>query len=577
MHDLILTFTGGLGAALVFGYISHRLGLSPIVGYLLAGIMVSPHTPGFVADRHLAEQMAHIGVILLMFGVGLHFHFKELLAVKRIAVPGAVVQSAVATGLSMIVMRGFGWSWTEGAVFGMAIAVASTVVLTRVLVDNKHLHTPVGHIAIGWLVVEDIFTVFVLVLIPAIFGGGATGGGAIALAMLWTALKIGGLVAFTFVVGGWAIPRLLTGIARTGSRELFTLAILVLALGIALGASKFFGVSMELGAFLAGMVVARSDFSSRAATDALPMKDAFAVLFFVSVGMLFDFKSLLESPWLAVATMAIVIIGKPLAAIVITVVLGYPLKTALSVGAVLSQIGEFSFIVGTLGMKYGLVSEKAFNALVATAIVSITLTPLLYRGVGPLERWVAKRPRLWRMLNRTATAGGSELEEIDGTMRRAVVVGYGPVGETVTRLLKENGFSPVIIEMNVDTVKRVNAEGGKAQYGDASHPETLKAAGTETADILILSASSVGMGREVIEEAKRLNPKIRVVARTSYLKEADELLEAGADAVFSGEGEVALSMTEGILGSFGATAEQIERESERIRRELFANPAAGPV
>jgi CPA2 family monovalent cation:H+ antiporter-2 len=215
--------------------------------------------------------------------------------------------------------------------------------------------------------------------------------------------------------------------------------------------------------------------------------------------------------------------------------------------------------------------------VVATAIVSITLTPLLYRGVAPLERWVAKRPRLWKMLNRSATAVGSELEEIDGTMRRAVVVGYGPVGELVTRLLKENGFSPVIVEMNVDTVKRVNAEGGKAQYGDASHPETLKAAGTETADILILSASSLGMGREVIREAKRLNPKIRVVARTTYLKEADELLEAGADAVFSGEGEVALSMTEGILGTFGATAEQIERESERIRRELFSKAAAGPA
>ncbi len=577
MHDLILTFTGGLGAALVFGYLSHRLGLSPIVGYLLAGIVVSPHTPGYVADRQLAEEMAHIGVILLMFGVGLHFHFKELLAVKRIAVPGAIVQSAAATALSMVVMRAFGWSWTEGAVFGMAIAVASTVVLTRILVDNKHLHTPVGHIAIGWLVVEDIFTVFVLVLIPAIFGGGATDGGAIAMAMLWTALKIGALVAFTFVVGGWAIPRLLTSIARTGSRELFTLAILVLALGIALGASKLFGVSMELGAFLAGMVVARSDFSSRAATDALPMKDAFAVLFFVSVGMLFNFKSLIENPWLAVATMAIVIVGKPLAAILITVVLGYPLKTALSVGAVLSQIGEFSFIVGTLGMQYGLVSEKAFNALVATAIVSITLSPLLYRAVEPFERWVAKRPRLWKMLNRKATEGGTELEEIDGTTRRAVVVGYGPVGETVTRLLRDNGFSPVIIEMNVDTVQAVNAAGGKAQYGDASHPETLKAAGTGKADILILSASSVGMGRGVIQEAKRLNPRIRVVARTSYLKEADDLLGAGADAVFSGEGEVALSMTESILGNFGATAEQIERESERIRRELFSNRQADPA
>ena len=577
MHDLILTFTGGLGAALVLGYFSHRLGLSPIVGYLLAGILVGPHTPGFVADRHLAEQMAHIGVILLMFGVGLHFHFKELLAVRRIAVPGAVVQSAAATGLSMIVMRGFGWSWTEGAVFGMAIAVASTVVLTRILVDHKHLHTPVGHISIGWLVVEDIFTVFVLVLIPAIFGGEATGGGAVALAALGTALKIGALVAFTFVVGGWAIPRLLTRIARTGSRELFTLAILVLALGIALGASKFFGVSMELGAFLAGMVVARSDFSSRAATDALPMKDAFAVLFFVSVGMLFDFKSLLESPWLALATMAIVIIGKPLAALVITVALGYPLKTALSVGAVLSQIGEFSFIVATLGMKYGLVREEAFNALVATAIVSITLAPLLYRGVAPLEGWVAKRPALWKMLNRSAAAVGDGTEESDDHTRRAVVVGYGPVGKTVTRLLKENGFAPVIVEMNVDTVKRLREEGERAQYGDASHPETLKSAGTGKADILVLSASGVGGGREVIREARRLNPGIRVVVRANYLREADELLEAGADAVYSDEGEVALSMTGGILGNFGATAEQIERESDRIRRDLFPKRSEGPA
>ncbi|MEK7951232.1 cation:proton antiporter [Luteolibacter soli] len=569
MHDLILTFTGGLGVALILGYISHRLGLSPIVGYLLAGIVVSPHTPGYVADRHLAEQMAHIGVILLMFGVGLHFHFKELLAVKRIAVPGAIVQSAVATLLSMLVMRAFGWSWTQGAIFGMAIAVASTVVLTRILVDHKHLHTPVGHIAIGWLVVEDIFTVFVLVLIPAIFGGEATGAGAITMALVWTTLKIGALVAFTFVVGGWAIPRLLTGIARTGSHELFTLAILVLALGIAMGAAKFFGVSMELGAFLAGMVVGRSEFSNRAATDALPMKDAFAVLFFVSVGMLFDFKGLLADPWLALATIGIVIVAKPLAAIIITSVLGYPLKTALSVGAVLAQIGEFSFIVATLGMQYKLVEEKAFNALVATAIVSITLAPLFYKSVEPIERWVAKRPALWRFLNRRVV-GGPAAEEGDGIHRRAVVVGYGPVGQTVVRLLKDNGFSPVIVEMNVDTVRELNAAGEKAQYGDASHPATLHAAGTEKADILVLSASSVNMGCEVIKEARSLNPKIRVVARTSYLKEADELLAAGANAVFSGEGEVALSMTESILGSFGATPEQIERESERIRRELFA-------
>ncbi|MCW1915224.1 cation:proton antiporter [Luteolibacter sp. GHJ8] len=571
MHDLILTFTGGLGAAVLLGFISHRMGLSPIVGYLLAGIVVSPHTPGFVADRHLAEQMAHIGVILLMFGVGLHFHFKELLAVKRIAVPGAVVQSAVATILSMLIMRAFGWSWTEGAVFGMAIAVASTVVLTRILVDNNHLHTPTGHIAIGWLVVEDIFTVFVLVLLPAIFGGDANaGGGGIAMALVWTTLKIGALIAFTFIVGGWAIPRLLTLVARTGSRELFTLTILVLALGIAVGSAKFFGVSMELGAFLAGMVVGRSEFSNRAAIDALPMKDAFAVLFFVSVGMLFDLKSFLDNPWLAAATLAIVVIGKPLAAIAITIALRYPLRTALSVGAVLSQIGEFSFIVATLGMQYGVVNEQAFNALVATAILSITLSPLLYKAVGPVERWVAARPALWKLLNRVEIKDNGDGEpESDGFTRRALVVGYGPVGRTLARLLKDNGFSPVIVEMNVDTVQGLKSSGERAFYGDASHPETLKSAGAAKADILILSASSVSMGREVIIEAKRLNPSIKVLVRTSYLREADELLDAGADEVFSGEGEVALSMTESVLRGFGATAEQLDRENERVRREFF--------
>jgi monovalent cation:H+ antiporter-2, CPA2 family len=583
MHhlDLILTLTGGLTAALIFGYLSHRIGLSPIVGYLFAGIVVSANTPGFVADEGLAKQMAEFGVILLMFGVGLHFHFKELLAVKRIAIPGAVVQSAVATLVSMLVMRLFGWTWTEGAVFGMAIAVASTVVLTRILVDNNHLHTPTGHIAIGWLVVEDIFTVFVLVLIPAIFGGGDNSGNpmtvptdfnawAIGEAMLWTTVKIAALVAFIFLVGGRVIPKILTLIARTHSRELFTLSILVIALGIAVGATKLFGVSMELGAFLAGMIVGRSEFSTRAATDALPMKDAFAVLFFVSVGMLFDFKSLLETPWLVLATIAIVMIVKPLSAVLITVLLRHPLGTALSVGAVLSQIGEFSFIVGTIGMQYGLVSEQAFNALVATSIVSITLSPLLYRAVAPIEKWVNHHPKLRDLLNRKPKPENSDEEAAPhDSERRAVIVGNGPVGKTVYRLLRDNGFSPSVVEMNLDTVQSLNAAGTPAVYGDASHPETLRAAGITHSDILILSSSSIPMGREIIQEARRINPGIRVIARTTYLKEADELLDAGATAVFSGEGEVALSITEKILEAFGATREQIDRERGRIRDDFF--------
>ncbi|MFT3991496.1 MAG: cation:proton antiporter [Luteolibacter sp.] len=567
--DLILTLTGGLGVALLLGYLSHRIGLSPIVGYLLAGIVVSPNTPGFVAHKELANELAHIGVVLLMFGVGLHFHFKELLAVKRIAIPGAIVQSLAATLLSMVLMRFFGWSWTQGAVFGLAIAVASTVVLTRILVDNHALHSPIGHIAIGWLVVEDIFTVFLLVMIPAIFGEGMENFsvGAVTMALVWTAVKIVALAAFTFVIGGWAIPRLLTLISHTGSRELFTLGILVIALGIAVGAAKLFGVSMELGAFLAGMVVGRSNFSTRAATDALPMKDAFAVLFFVSVGMLFDFKSLLETPWLVLTTVGIVVVGKPLAAFVITVLLRYPLRTAMAVGAVLAQIGEFSFIVGTMARQYDLIDGKAFNVLVATAIISITLAPIFYRLVEPVERYVAKHPRLWKTLNRS----GSEntVREASPDERRAIVIGYGPVGRMMCRLLKDNEFSPVVVEMNVDTVEQLKSEGEIAFYGDATHEATLREAGTATADIFILSASSVSSGREIIQLAKKLNPAIRVVARTAYLREADSLLSSGADAVMSGEGEVALSMAEAVLESFGATREQIDRERERVRTELF--------
>lgn len=460
----------------------------------------------------------------------------------------------------------------------MAIAVASTVVLTRVLVDNNHLHTKVGHIAIGWLVVEDLFTVFVLVLLPAIFGPGSAagaeggGGGSLAMALGWTTLKICALVGFTFIVGGWAIPRMLSYIARTGSRELFTLAVLVIALGIAVGAAKLFGVSMELGAFLAGMVVARSEFSTRAATDALPMKDAFAVLFFVSVGMLFDYQAMLASPWLVVATLAIVLIGKPLAAILITLFLGYPVRTALSVGAVLAQIGEFSFIVGTMGRNLGVLSDHAFNALVVTAIFSITLTPILYRTVPPLERWLTRQPFMakWfkRSLQGDKKAGAGGEPEIDAE-HHAVIVGYGPVGQTMVRLLRDNGIVPVVVEMNLDTVQRLKAEGITAFYGDASHPETLKQAGIANARALILSSSGME-GKDMIREVRELNPRIQILARTAYLREAQALTSAGADSVFSGEGEVALSMTEFLLEKLSATPEQIDRESERIRREFFA-------
>ncbi|MBO0699444.1 MAG: cation:proton antiporter, partial [Zavarzinella sp.] len=387
--DLVLTLTCGLAAALALGYLTHRLGLSPIVGYLLAGIVVGPNTPGFVANHELASQLAEIGVILLMFGVGLHFRLEDLLAVRGIAVPGAIGQSVVATGLGAVVAWYAGWGWTAGAVYGLALSVASTVVLTRVLSDNGDLHSPVGHIAVGWLVVEDVFTVVVLVILPVFFG--PAGGLGLLAAISLAVLKMGLLVGVAIPVGGRVIPWLLGHVARTGSRELFTLSVLVVALGIAVGSSLLFGMSMALGAFLAGMVVGRSDFSLRAAADALPMRDAFAVLFFVAAGMLFEPRSLLDAPGVFAATLAVIIVGKPVAAGAIVLVLGYPIRAALGVAVALAQVGEFSFILAALGIRLKVLPGEAANALVAAAIVSISLNPVLYQCVGPAERWIARR------------------------------------------------------------------------------------------------------------------------------------------------------------------------------------------
>lgn len=573
MHniELILTLTGGLMAAFVLGLVTNRLGLSPIVGYLLAGIVVGPYTPGFVVDKAIADQLAEVGVILLMFGVGLQFHFKELLAVRRIAVPGAVFQSLVATVLGAVAMHFLGWTWTAGLVFGLAISVASTVVLVRVLVDNNDLHTPTGHIAVGWLVMEDLFTVFALVVLPAAFGGDAGQSFSLLQAFGVPALKIAALVGFIFVVGGWGVPKLLAYIARTGSRELFTLAVLVVALGTAVGSAQFFGVSMALGAFLGGMVVARSEFSFRAASEALPMRDAFAVLFFVSVGMLVDFQNLLESPGIVAATVAVVLVGKPLAALLLVLVMRYPLKVALSVAVALAQIGEFSFILATVGRQLEILPETATNALVATAILSITLNPLLYRAVGPVDRWLHRRDwvPLWMKSGHGKSLQSANADTPLLGRRRAVVIGFGPVGQTVCRLLRDNHIAPTVIELNHDSFARLRDQGVPVVYGDASHLETLKGAGVAGADFLILSASSIQGSREVIQEALKLNPKLRVLARTSYLREARELVDAGAHDVFTGEGEVALSMTEHILREFGATPEQIDRESHRIREEVL--------
>jgi CPA2 family monovalent cation:H+ antiporter-2 len=577
MHnlDLLWTLAAGFIGAVAFGYLTQRLGWSPIIGYLLAGILVGPHTPGFVADKQLADQLAEVGVILLMFGVGLHFHLKDFIAVRGVATVGAICQSSVATLLGAIIMRLFGWNWSAGIVFGLALSVASTVVLTRVLSDNEQLLSPTGRIAIGWLVVEDIFTVFVLVLLPVIFVTSTTRTAGLPVSFALAALKLAIFIAFALFAAGRLIPWLLNKIAETHSRELFTLGVLAVALGVAVGSAYFFGVSMALGAFLAGMVVGQSEFSARAGAEALPMRDAFAVMFFLSVGMLFDPRELIQSPVLIVATLAIVMIGKPLAAIVIVALLGYSSRIGLGVAIALAQIGEFSFLLGTLGVQVGALPPEAMNPLVAVAIVSIMFNPLLYRTVNIFESFLTRHPRLWRLLNRRATHGLAEYPKGGDIIssHRAVVVGYGPIGKTVTRLLRERGIEPTIIEMNIETHKSLRATGYRAVYGDANQREVLEQAGVGTAASFIFSTSGAADASEGIRNARQINPSLHIVSRVDYLRQADTLRKAGADEIFAGEGEVALAMTDSILRKLGATPEQLDEERARIRTDLFHEPA----
>jgi monovalent cation:H+ antiporter-2, CPA2 family len=570
MHgaDLILMLAVGLGAALIFGYLTQRLGLSPIVGYLLAGLLVGPHTPGFEANVAIAEQLAEVGVILIMFGVGLQFHVEELLAIRRVAMPGALVGMASATALGAMVTRMFGWSWPAAIVFGLTLSVASTVVLVRVLADARKLHTPVGHIALGWLVMEDLLTVAALVLLPALATGQITVG-SLAFDLGLAVVKIGGLGLFAALVGQRVIPVLLDRVAATRSRELFTLAVLVIALGIAVGAAMVFGVSMALGAFVAGMVVNRSDYSLRAANDALPMRDAFAVLFFVSVGMLVDPSALVEEPWLFAAALVVVVVGKPLVVAAFLAAFRYPLHTVLTVPVALGQIGEFSFILAGVGRTLRVLPDVATDIVVAVSIASIVINPLASRVIAPAERALVR-------MRRKATAAaidedGATSSSLD-PQTRAIVVGYGPTGRTVARLLRENGIAPTIVELNMDTVRELRQNAISAVYGDARHSQSLVTAGLRHAGTLILSGAADAGSPEIIRVARDINPQVHIFVRSGYLRDVPPLRAAGAEQVFSGEGEVALAMTEAVLRRLGATPDQVDRERDRVRADLFRAP-----
>jgi CPA2 family monovalent cation:H+ antiporter-2 len=510
----------------------------------------------------MAEQLAEVGIILLMFGVGLQFHIEELVAVWRIAVPGALAQSLTATLLGMWVAHLFGWQPAAGLVFGIGLSVASTVVLIRVLSDNRDLHTQAGHIAVGWLVVEDILTVLVLVMMPAVFAG-TSSGDSLAVSLGFALVKVIALSVVVLVGGRRIVPWLLTKIATTRSRELFTLSVLALALGISVASSQLFGVSMALGAFLAGLVVGRSEFSVRAASDALPMRDAFAVLFFVSVGMLLDPGFVLKEPLVIVAALGVVLVGKPLVALILASMYGYPVGVGLRIAVALAQIGEFSFIVAALGAQLGLVPHALRHTLVATAMVSIALNPLLYRTIRPIERWLVRRQ----------PAGSAEKPAREPVradeLHRAVILGYGPVGRTVSRLLQDNGVVPTVVDLNIETIRELRGAGKPAIYGDATHRDTLISAGVPTAGYIILSVAGLPGADDIIRMARELNPGILIMARTAYIRELTSLKSAGANVAYAGESEVALAFTETILSRLGATAEQIERERARVHEEIL--------
>ena len=564
----ILTLAAVLGAALVFGYLTQRLGLSSIVGYLIAGVLVGPYSPGFTANLELAEQLASVGIILLMFGVGLQFHLEELLAVRRVAIPGAIIGMVSATAFGTLAAQAFGWPLQSAAVFGLTLSVASTVVLVRVLSDARQLHTPTGHIGIGWLVMEDLLTVLVLVLLPVLVNEGATTRG-ILTGVIATVAKVAALVLFAAVAGQRLIPALLDRVAETRSRELFTLSVLVLALGIAVGSALLFDVSTALGAFVAGLVVNRSEYSLRAASDALPMRDAFAVLFFVSVGMLLDPQALLENPGLVLAGLLIVVVVKPLIVAGVLALMRYPLRTVLTVPAALAQIGEFSFILAALGRSLNVLPDVGTAIVVAISIASIILNPPAARLIEPAERWIRRR----RAAARPVEADVGSASSLD-PQARAIVIGYGPTGRTVTRLLKENAIAPTVVELNIETVRQLRQEGTSAVYGDARNVDALITAGLRHAGTLIVSGAETG-SPEIIRAARDINTNVHIFVRSAYLRDVPALREAGAEQVFAGEGEVALAMTEAVLRRLGATADQIDRERARVRAELFESVSSG--
>jgi CPA2 family monovalent cation:H+ antiporter-2 len=571
---LIATIAAGLGLAFVFGLLMHRVRLPAIFGYLLAGVIIGPYSPGFVADAQLANQLAEIGVILLMFGVGLHFSIADLMRVRAIAIPGAVAQIVVATAIGGLLAHIWGWHWSAGLVFGLALSVASTVVLLRALEDRQLIRTQRAQIAIGWLIVEDLAMIVALVLLPALAEfrpqSGSTTGidfGSLATALGVTLGKVALFVALMLLVGKRFVPVLLKWVVRVRSRELFTLAVLAIALGIAYGSAQLFDVSLALGAFFAGVVLSESELSHKAGEDILPLRDAFAVLFFVSVGMLFDPMILVREPLSVLAVVLVIVVGKSAAAFAIVLRRRYSLRTALMVSAGLAQIGEFSFILIGLGLSLQLVPQSAQNLVLAGAIISIALNPFAFAVTPALELWIRSKPKLYGWLDRSSARVRDVRSNVPGDwVGHVVIVGHGRVGSVIADALRQHKVNYAVVEMDRKIVERLTADGVHAVVGDIADSSVLKTVALDRAAMLAFAIPDSLQLRHALEQVRAINPSLEIVARTHSAEDADFLRKAGVGLVLMSERELGLQMAQHALASIGVERTESERTIELLRK-----------
>lgn len=566
-HDasLIVLLAAGFGLALIFGYLAARFRLPPLVGYLIAGIIISPNTLGMIADMQLANQLAELGVIFLMFGVGMHFSITDLLAVRRIVIPGAMLQTTVATMFGIVLATLWGWNFGSGLVFGLCLSIASTVVLLRALESYKLLNSVNGRIAVGWLVVQDLVMVVVLVLLPPIadmLGGETPPTDSTSFSLpvhdLWltvaiTLAKVTAFIALMLIVGRRVFPKFLLLVSRTGSRELFTLSVVAAAVSIAYGSYIMFGVSFSLGAFFAGMVVRESDFSHRAEVETRPIREIFSILFFVSVGMLFDPNVLLEQPLDVLAVVAIIMVANPLAAMGLVLLFRYPINTALTLGASLAQIGEFSFILASLGVSLKLLTLDAHHLIIAGALISISLNTALFAAIEPVQRWLGKRSHLAQLLERNSDPLSMLPMSVDNDYLngQVVLIGHGTVGRQIAHAFKTQNVRYVVIDENRDIIESLRAKNIPAVSGDACEPAVLIQAHIAQASLLVVSTADVFDVRRIVEISRILNPKVEAVICTESLAEAELLRQENIGKIFMSKHTLADAITEHVFTRLG--------------------------